>query len=113
MPRTGCDYDIPRRSPEVRPRSSLPKPLVNNSSPSVRTGAQGSPLAILVNPSNSRNLVNNPSATLMVGKDIRLPRFNGNGIDDPEQHGFLCEVVWTGRLVNNDDIRKVKMITTL
>ena len=38
-PRTGRDYDIPRRSHEVRPRISSPEPLLNTSSPSVGTGA--------------------------------------------------------------------------
>ena len=77
-PRTGCDYDIPRRSPEVRPRSSSPEPLVNTSSPNVKTSAQGIPSTILVNPTNTGSLVNNPSATLMAGRDLRLPTFNGN-----------------------------------
>ena len=38
--RTGRDYDIMERSPEVRPRSSSLEPHVNTSSPSVRTGVQ-------------------------------------------------------------------------
>ena len=38
-PRTGRDYDIPRRSPEVRPRSSSPEQPVNTNSPSVGTSA--------------------------------------------------------------------------
>ena len=48
-PRTGREYDIPGRSPEVRPRSSSHELCVNTSSPSVRTGAQGSPSVTLVN----------------------------------------------------------------
>ena len=106
-PRTGRDYDIPRRSPEVRPRSSSPKPLVNTSSPSVRIGAQGILSVTPVNPANPRNLVKNPNATLMERTDVRLPTFNGNRIENLEQHWFLCEAVWTVRLVNNDDIQKV------
>ena len=51
-PRTGRDYDIPRRSLEVRPRSSSPELHANTSSPSVRNGAQGSPSVIPVNPAN-------------------------------------------------------------
>ena len=80
--RTGRDYDILERSHEVRPRSSSPEPLVNTSNPSVRTGAQGSPSAIPVNLINPGNPVNNSSTTLMAGTDVRLPTFNGNGIED-------------------------------
>ena len=66
-PRTGCDYDIPRISPEVRPRSSSPEPLVNTSSPIVGIGAQGIPSVTPVNPANLGNTMNNPSTTLMEG----------------------------------------------
>ena len=83
MLRTGRDYDIPRRSPEVRPRSSSPELLVNTSSPSVGNGAQGGPSVTPVNPTNPGNTVKNPSATLMERRDVRLPTLNGNGIEDP------------------------------
>ena len=39
MPRTGCDYEIPRSSLEVRPRSFSPEQLVNTSSNSIKIGA--------------------------------------------------------------------------
>ena len=97
----------------MRPKSSSPEHLVNTSSPSVRTGAQGGPSVTPLNPANSRNLVNTPNTALMVGTYVRLPTFNGNGTEDPEQHWFLCEAVWTICLVNNDDIWKAQMITTL
>ena len=83
MSTTGCDYEIPRRSSEVRPRISSPKPLLNTSSPSVGTGVQGGPSVTPVNPVNLGNPVNKPNATLMVGIDFRLPTFNGNVTEDP------------------------------
>ena len=49
----------------------------------------------------------------MAGHDIRLPRFNGNGAEDPEQHWFLSEVVWMVFQVHNAYIGKAQMITTL
>ena len=49
----------------------------------------------------------------MVGNDIKFPIFNGNGLEDPGKHWFLCEVVWTVRQVQNDAIKKEQMITTL
>ena len=45
--------------------------------------------------------------------NVKLPTFNGNGIEDPKQHWFLCEAVWMERLVHNADIKKGQMITTL
>lgn len=27
--------------------------------------------------------------------DLRMPLFNGNGSQDPEQHIFVCESIWT------------------
>ena len=49
----------------------------------------------------------------MVGDDIKLPIFNGNGLEDREQHWFLCEVVWTVRQIHDENIKKAQMITTL
>ena len=83
FPRIGHDYSIPERSPRERPRSPSPEPLVNTSSPSVGTGEKEIPSAIPINPVNSGGPMNNPNATLMVGIDIRLPTFNGNGTEDP------------------------------
>ena len=49
----------------------------------------------------------------MDGIDIKLPIFNGNGLEDPEQHLFLCEAVWTVRQIQDENIKKAQMITTL
>ena len=57
--------------------------------------------------------LNNPDAKSMVGEDIRLPTFNGNGVEDPDQHWFLCEVVWMVRQVHSMDLNKAQMITNL
>ena len=55
------------------------------------------------------SLNTNPMATT----DVWLPTFNGNGMEDPEQHWFLCEAVWMVCLVHGTDVKKVQMITTL
>ena len=49
----------------------------------------------------------------MMGTDLRLPTFNGNGTEDPEKHWFLCEVLWMVCLVHNADIKKAQIIMTL
>ena len=36
-----------------------------------------------------------PKFNTMVVADIKLPIFNGNGLEDPEKHWFLCEALWT------------------
>ena len=45
--------------------------------------------------------------------NVRLPTFNGNGIEDWEKHWYLCEAIWMVRLIHNPDIEKAQMITTL
>ena len=49
----------------------------------------------------------------MVGDDMKLPLFHGNGTDDPEQYWFLCESVWTIRHATHDDVKKGHLATTL
>ena len=49
----------------------------------------------------------------MAGNEMKLPIFNGNGIDDPEQYWFLCEAIWTTRQTTDDDVKKIHRATTL
>ena len=49
----------------------------------------------------------------MVGDEMKLPIFNGNGTDDPEQYWFLCEAIWTARQTIDDDVKKSQLATTL
>ena len=41
-----------------------------------------------------------------MGDDIKLPVFRGTGPKDPDQHFFLCEVVWNIKQVQNDEAKK-------
>ena len=59
---------------------------MNTGSTSAMTSAQGSP------PSLNCPL-NIPDDNSMAGIDIRLRTFNGNGVEDPEKHWFLCEAI--------------------
>ena len=49
----------------------------------------------------------------MAATDVRLPTFNGNGMEDLELNWFLCEAVWMVCLVHNVDIKKAQMMMTL
>ena len=49
----------------------------------------------------------------MVGEEMKLPIFHGNGTDDPEQYRFLCEAIWTAQQTVDDDIKKSQLETTL
>ena len=75
-PRSGRNYITPGVSPEVRSRASFFEITMNTGSTSVVTSVQGSP------PSSNCSL-NIPDANSMAGEDIRLPTFNGNGVEDP------------------------------
>ena len=79
---------------------------MNTSSTSVATSAQGIPTSLECS-------LNFPDTDSMAGTDIRLPTFNGNGVEDLEQHWFLCEAIWMVCQVHNADIRKAEMIMTL
>ena len=39
-----------------------------------------------------------------MGDDMKLPIFRGSGLEDPKQHWFLCEAVWSVKQVIDDDI---------
>ena len=86
-PRSGHHYITPGVLLEVISRASSPERIVNIDSSSTMTSTQEkTPLLY----QSSDNL----DANTMVGVDIQLPTFNGNGIEYPEQHWFICEVVW-------------------
>ena len=44
--------------------------------------------------------------------DIKLHVFRGTGVEDPDQHFFLCEVVWNIKQVQSDDIKRAQLTTT-
>ena len=48
----------------------------------------------------------------MVGGDVKLPLYQGNGTKDPEQYLFLCKEVWTLKQVQDDDIKKGQLVMT-
>ena len=43
---------------------------------------------------------------------MKLPIFRGTGLEDPEQHWFLCKVVWNVKQVIDDDIKMAQLTTT-
>ena len=48
-----------------------------------------------------------------MGDDMKLPAFKGTGVEDPEQHWFLCEAMWTIKGIQDDNIKLVQLVTTL
>jgi hypothetical protein len=45
--------------------------------------------------------------------EMRLPIFRGDGSEDPDQHWFLCEVVWSIKNVNDEAVKRAQFNTTL
>jgi hypothetical protein len=37
---------------------------------------------------------------------MRLPNFRGDGSKDPDQHQFLCEVVWSFKNVTDEAVKR-------
>lgn len=46
-----------------------------------------------------------PPRKIMAGGEMNLPLFHENGSKDPQQHLFLCEVVWRVNQVINADMK--------
>jgi hypothetical protein len=45
--------------------------------------------------------------------EMRLPTFRGDGSEDPDQHWFLCEVVWSIKNVTDEAVKRAQFSTTL
>ena len=48
----------------------------------------------------------------MMDDDMKLPIFRGPGLEDPEQHWFLCDAVWNVKQVQNDVVKIVQLTNT-
>ena len=46
-----------------------------------------------------------------MGDDMKLPVFKGSRLEDPEQHWFLCETMWSVKQVIDDDIKMAQLTT--
>jgi hypothetical protein len=59
---------------------------------------------------SGKNIVQNT----MVGVDptLRMPLFQGVGSEDPEQHLFICDTIWTVKNVQDDDVKIVQLEMT-
>jgi hypothetical protein len=51
----------------------------------------------------------------MVGIDhtLTMPEFQGAGSEDPEQHLFVCETIWTDKNVQDEVAKIAQLATTL
>jgi hypothetical protein len=45
--------------------------------------------------------------------EMRLPILRGDGYEDPDQHWFLCEAVWSIKQVSDEDVKRDQFSTTL
>ena len=74
--------------------------------PQKQTGTQNNPAGTpsssshivhttFTQPSVSNTTNQNPPRRNRMGDDMKLPTFRGTRAEDPEQHWFLCEAVWT------------------
>ena len=86
MPKSERKYTTLGASPEVRSGTSSHERPMNTGSTSATTSTQGIPPSL----NCSLSILDVDS---MVGTDIRLPTFNGSGVEDPEKHWFLYEFV--------------------
>jgi hypothetical protein len=45
--------------------------------------------------------------------EMRLPTFRGDGSEDPDQHWFLCEAVWSIKNITDKIVKQAQLSTTL
>jgi hypothetical protein len=45
--------------------------------------------------------------------EMRLPIFKGDGSEDPDQHWFLCEALWSIKQVIDEVVKRTQFSTTL
>ena len=82
-----CAYKFPTL-PKIILQGISPSDSINTSTTNTVNHEQGSP--------TSPNFVSNvPTTNTMLGAHIKLPIFNGKGLEDLEQHWLLCEFVCT------------------
>jgi hypothetical protein len=50
----------------------------------------------------------------MAGVDptIQLPKFHGEGSEDPEKHLFICENIWAAKQIIDEDTKVVQLAIT-
>ena len=48
----------------------------------------------------------------MVGDNVNIPLFQGNGPEHPRQYWFLCEALWKMKQVQYEDIKKGQLTMT-
>ena len=77
---------------EVRYRNTSPSGFVNQNNNNSGNNNQGTP-------TSGKFHSTIPRVNKMAQNDIKLSIFIGNWLEDPKQHWFLCEVVWTVRQV--------------
>jgi hypothetical protein len=60
-------------------------------------------------------LVHTQSRTLRIYMvdEMRLPTFRGDGSEDPNQHWFLCEAIWSIKNVTDEIVKRAQFSTTL
>jgi hypothetical protein len=103
------------------------EPETSGTAPTVEVSI-ATPLVVLATVSNQSNQSTQSIQSLLqaslvhtqLGKqgrsmedEMRLPIFRGDGSEDPDQHWFLCEVVWSIKKVTNEVVKRDQFSTTL
>jgi hypothetical protein len=103
----------PCASPRTEVRSEILSLVVSEGSKDSSKGSQSSGSST---PSQNQ-LVSpgmNTMQSTMAGVDptLRMLVFHGAGSEDPEQHLFVCEAIWTVKNVQDDDANIAQLETT-
>jgi hypothetical protein len=108
-----CETNTPKRTPSFR------QPKFGGSSIARITSTQGATTRGASSGSTSR--VSTPrgggssSVFRMAGHDptIRLPKFQGEAAEYPENHLFICENIWEAKQITDEDTKLAHLAITL
>ena len=102
-----CHPYTPQKTTETQ---NNPVGTTSSSSHTVHTTAT-SPTS--TPPSGSNPAHHHPPRRNRMGDEMKLPTFKGIGAEDPKQHWFLCESIWTIKQIQDDNTKLVQLATTL
>jgi len=93
--------------------STINPPFVSAALGNQNSQSHQSPHSTITSSSTFTQTENLGNLGRSMADEMRLPTFIGDGSEDPNQHWFLCEVVWSIKNVTDEAVKQAYFSTTL